>query len=95
MSKKDKNINDKLYKEYKVKKIGLNTQFTLMIVLIILLVLRLFNPFFKAYYLLALAINLLVIAYNNHTIYKRKYFTLLYLIVGLISLIIFFVEVFK
>lgn len=68
----------------KKNNIALIIQFTLCISLVITLIMSLF---IKELNLLTKIITILLLvdmAYNNHTIYKRKYFTVVYLIAAIL-----------
>ncbi len=61
---------------------GLFFQFVLLIALIILAVCTLFVSEFKVALQVLVVLLLLTMGFNNHTIFKRKGFTLLYIIAG-------------
>lgn len=68
----------------KKNNLALIIQFTLCVTLIISLVMSLF---IKELHLLIKIITMLLLvdmAYNNHIIYKRKYFTVIYLLAALL-----------
>lgn len=83
----EKNKNDKLYKQYLLKKIGMTIQTVFVLCLVLFGVLSIFNSKMLKFLNLSLGLSLLSMAYNNYIIYKRKLFTLIYLIVGIIVLI--------
>lgn len=68
----------------KKNNIALIIQFTLCVLLVIVLIMSLF---IKELNLLTKIITILLLvdmAYNNHVIYKRKYFTVIYLIAAIL-----------
>lgn len=68
----------------KKNNIALIIQFTLCVLLVITLIMSLF---IKELNLLTKIITILLLvdmAYNNHVIYKRKYFTVVYLIAAIL-----------
>lgn len=68
----------------KKNNIALIIQFTLCVLLVITLIMSLF---IKELNLLTKIITILLLvdmAYNNHVIYKRKYFTVIYLIAAIL-----------
>ena len=68
----------------KKNNIALIIQFTLCVLLVIVLIMSLF---IKELNLLTKIITVLLLvdmAYNNHVIYKRKYFTVVYLIAAIL-----------
>jgi hypothetical protein len=71
----------------KNKQITLFIQFVLFVVSAILLFIGLFEKAFFCIGEISWALTLLVMAYNNHFYFKRKFFTILY-IVGAIVLIL-------
>ena len=87
MSKQLKNQNDKIFKDYVTKNIGMTIQIVLLIILVVLSIISIFNNNFKIACMFVISLLLLVLAYNNHKIYKRKAFTILYLIGALLSLV--------
>ena len=74
-------------KKGRINHLGLFIQILLITLFIIFIIL---NMFFKGldvvtnYIVIALLITM---SYNNHTVYKRKYMTGIYLIVGIILLV--------
>ena len=83
--KKEKNKNDQIYKDYVLKKVGLSVQFTLLFLLVLFGIITIFQPGFKIACFITMGLALLVIAYNNHKIYKRKALTIPYIIGALLS----------
>ncbi len=63
-------------------------QIVMTILTIIVFVLFLFNSGLKMFLQLSLGVTLLVMAYNNQRIYKRKSATIMYIIVGSTLLIL-------
>ena len=67
--------------------ISLMTQLVLCICAVIFFIISIFEkPFFEIAEIIV-ALTLFVMAYNNTKIYKRKYFTIVYLVFGLFLLI--------
>lgn len=58
-------------------------QLIMMFVLVGALIFSAFNPWFIVICEIICGLTLIIIAYNNHTIYKRKYMTLVYSLFGL------------
>lgn len=63
-------------------------QFIFTILVIVFGILYFINGDFNKWFLLSLGLALIIMAYNNHMFYKRANFTILYLVVGVIILII-------
>lgn len=63
-------------------------QIVMTILTIIVFILFLFNSGLKMYLQLSLGVTLLVMAYNNQRIYKRKGATIMYIIVGIALLVL-------
>lgn len=63
-------------------------QFIFTILVIVFGILYFINGDFNKWFLLSLGLALIIMAYNNHMVYKRANFTILYLVVGVIILII-------
>lgn len=57
-------------------------QIFLTIVLLISFIMFLFNAEMRTIFQLCLEVTLLFMAYNNHVIYRKKFFTFLYLVAG-------------
>ena len=70
-----------------MKKFGISLQFILAILLLIVLITGIFVKNLENIWISIMGLLLLVLSYNNHTIYKRKYMTPIYLIFGIIVLI--------
>ena len=87
MHKKEvKNKNDQIYADYRLKKVSLMLQAILLLILILAFILSFFYPIFSPISDIIMSFIFLVIAYNNHTIYKRKYFTPIYILFSIIML---------
>ncbi len=69
------------------KNIGLVAQFVLCIICVILFIVSMFEKYFFVFAEIAVSLTLFVMAYNNVKTYKRKYFTVVYIIFGLFLLI--------
>jgi hypothetical protein len=85
MSKKEKNKNDRIFKEYSLKQAGMLVQIILVFFLIIFAILTIFYSQLKIACFLISGLTLIVMAYNNHKIYKRKTLTIIYLLGALLS----------
>ena len=70
-----------------MKKFMFNLQFILAILLLIVLITGLFVKNLENIWISIMGLLLLVLSYNNHTTFKRKYMTPIYLIFGIIVLI--------
>lgn len=66
----------------------IDLQIVMTILTIIVFILFLFNSGLKMFLQLSLGVTLLVMAYNNQRIYKRKSATIMYIIVGSTLLIL-------
>ena len=92
--KENRGMNTKIVdlKEYSSNEVGLLVQVVLIELLIIFSVINLItNVFMPAFYAI-LAMIMFTMAYNNNKIYKKKYMTRVYVIVGLFVTITTFVE---
>ena len=79
-------------KEYSSSEVGLLVEVVLIELLLIFAVINLItNVFMPAFYAI-LTMIMFVMAYNNKKIYKKKYMTSIYTIVGLFVLISTIVE---
>lgn len=80
--KENKTVFEKLKGKESIYSLGLFIQFVLLIALIILAVCTLFVSEFRVSLQVLVVLLLFTIGYNNHTIFQRKGFTLLYMIAG-------------
>ena len=87
MTKKIKNKNDEIFRKYAFDQAGMLVQFILVFFLLLFIVLTVFHPSLKLASQIILILTLLVMAYNNHRIYKRKAFTILYIVVAIFVLL--------
>ena len=71
------------------QKMGLFTQFISFVIFLICFILNIINKLDTAWLFLILVVLLLSMAYNNYSIFKRKYFTVCYLIGAILCLGIF------
>ena len=85
--KSKKNKNDEIFRRYSLNQAGMLIQFILVIALILFIILTIFHPALKVVSQIILFLTLLIMAYNNYHIYKRKTFTIIYLVVALFILI--------
>ena len=84
-------------REEKYKDAGILVQIILTIALIMFVLLYLISNIssFATIVGMLVGLLLLVMAFNNHVSFKRKYFTLIYLIVGIVSFSISFIGYIK
>ncbi len=71
----------------KVNKYGLIVQLILVLAVIILLILTAFDKMYLYIAEIVTGLALITMAYNNHTVYNRKYLTLIYIIFGVLVII--------
>lgn len=83
-----KNNKDKINTINKFNILFVDIQIIFTILTVILFVIYLFNRSWLSYLQLSLGITLLVMAYNNHRIYKRAGTTILYAVVGVLLLVL-------
>ena len=74
-------------KEIKVNKYGLIVQLLLVFAVVILLVLTAWNEIYLKFAEIVAGLALVTMAYNNHTVYNRKYLTIIYFIFGILVII--------
>lgn len=74
-------------KEYSSKEVGLLVQVVLIELLLIFAVINLITAAFVPAFYFILAMIMFTMAYNNKKIYKKKYMTSVYTVVGLFVLI--------
>jgi len=79
-------------KEYSTKEVGLLVQAVLIEILLIFAIINLISDAFMPAFYAILAMIMFVMAYNNKKVYKKKYMTSIYIIVGLFVLITTLVE---
>lgn len=84
-------------REAKYKDAGILVQIVLTIALIMFVLLYLISNIkaFATIVGMLVGLLLLAMAFNNHVSFKRKYFTLIYLIVGIVSFAISFIGYIK
>ena len=70
-----------------MKKIMFNLQFILSVILLVVVITSIFVKNIENIWISIMGLLLLVLSYNNYTIYKRKYMTPIYLIFGIIVLV--------
>ena len=96
MKNKDtKNKNDIIYKNYVLNKTGMWVQFILVLLMLVFVIMSLFDSNYMKIVTIITGLTLLVMAYNNHKIYKRKKFTLIYSTIGVIVLIMGIINLIK
>lgn len=81
---KKKTVMETLICKGGIFNLGLFIQLILLIISIILLIMMAFIPELNLVVESTLALLLFTIAYNNHTIYKRKYLTFIYILAGIL-----------
>ena len=79
-------------KEYSNKEVGLLTQAVLTEIVIIFAIISMLSKEFMPAFYATMTMLLFNLAYNNKKIYKRKYMTSVYTIVGIFVLITTIVE---
>lgn len=70
-----------------VSNIGLFVQIILISTLLILFLMNFFIPEISMTIEIVLALSLFATAYNNHTIFRRKYFTVIYVVAGILVIL--------
>lgn len=86
MKNKNTNKNVSVINKYNILPVML--QFIFTILLIIFGILYFVNGDYNKWFLLFLGLDLMVMGYNNNIIYRRKNFTFLYVVFGIIVLFI-------
>ena len=86
-AKKGMNVTQVKLKEYKSDEVGLLMQVVLIELLLIFSIISLLTDIFMPVFYAILAMIMFVMAYNNYKIYKKKYMTPIYIIVGLFVLV--------
>ena len=83
-------------KKTKYSDVGLVCQITATICTLMFCVMYIISKIDKILDLtgFTLVILMIIMAFNNHTLFKRKYFTAIYIVVGLFTLILSFVSYF-
>ena len=83
--KENKGMNVKLVdlKEYSSNEVGLLVQVVLIELLLIFAIINLITDIFMPAFYAILSMIMFVMAYNNKKIYKRKYMTRVYVIIGI------------
>ena len=74
-------------KEYSSKEVGLLVQVVLMELLLIFAIINLIIDIFMPTFYAILVMIMFTMAYNNKMVYKKKYMTEIYIIVGIFVLI--------
>ena len=74
-------------KKVKVNKYGLIIQLILVLAVLILLILTAFDKIYLTIAEIVAGLALITMAYNNHTVYNRKYLTLVYIAFGILIII--------
>lgn len=76
-------------------KLFINIQVFLTFLVVVLFIVCLFNRKYMSYVEITLFFALLCMAYNNFKIYKRKFATILYLVVAVLVLVFFIIGLFR
>ena len=84
---KGMNIKQINLKEYSSNEVGLLMQVVLIELLLIFSIISLLTDIFMPVFYAILAMIMFVMAYNNYKIYKKKYMTPIYIIVGIFVLV--------
>lgn len=79
-------------KEYSSNEVGLLAQVVLIELLLIFAIINLITDVFMPAFYVILTMIMFVMAYNNKKIYKKKYMTSVYVVVGIFVLISTLVE---
>ena len=74
-------------KESKQNAYGLIVQLLLVLAVVILLILSAFDRIYLTIAEIVTGFALIAMAYNNHTVYNRKYLTIIYAIFGFLVII--------
>ena len=91
VQKTNKVNNRKIIKNSKINKyniVFINLQLIFTLLIIILGIAYFIDHDYDKWFELMLGIDLIIMGYNNYLIYKRAYFTTMYMIVGIIVIII-------
>lgn len=83
MKKENETVLQRLVENKPIDSIGLFMQFLLLIAIIVVSIISVFIIEFKLVLETLVVLLLFTMSYNNHTLFKRKGFTILYLIAGL------------
>ena len=79
-------------KEYSSKEVGLLVQVVLMELMLIFGIINIITDVFMPAFYAIIVMIMFTMAYNNKKIYKRKYMTCAYIVVGIFVLIATFME---
>ena len=74
-------------KQIKQNKYGLIVQLLLVLAVVVLLIMSAFDGLYLIIAEIVAGLALMAMAYNNHTVYERKYLTILYILFGLIVIV--------
>lgn len=94
MAKKEKTVAQKLLNNEPVNQLNLFIQFIILIALIFATVSSIFVKEFSVVVMALISFMLILLGYNNYVIFKRKYFTVLYVLAGFAFLIMAVLEVY-
>ena len=90
-----RNKNDQIYQNYALNRAGMFVQFAFVLLILVFAIISMFQPVFVKITQLTTGLTLLIMAYNNHRIYKRKAFTTIYIIIGILVLLFGVLSFFK
>ncbi len=92
--KENRGMNTKIIdlREYSSDEVGLLAQVVLIELLLIFAIINLITDIFMPAFYAILSMIMFVMAYNNKRVYKKKYMTTIYVIVGLFVAITTLVE---
>ncbi|MFV0250319.1 MAG: hypothetical protein ACK5HP_04750 [Bacilli bacterium] len=68
--------------------LGIFVQYILVVILVIMSIITMYIPFLKIVTEIILSLVLFSMAYNNYIFYKRKGFTIMYIIVALLIIVV-------
>lgn len=71
----------------KQNKYGLIVQLLLVFAILVLLLLSAFDRIYLTIAEIVTGLALLVMAYNNHTVFNRKYLTIIYALFGIVVIV--------
>lgn len=92
--KKEKTVAEKLRNNEPVNQLNLFIQFVILVTLLFTSISSIFVKEFNVVVRVLVSFMLILLGYNNYTIFKRKGFTLLYLLAGFIFLVMAVLEVY-
>lgn len=91
---KEKTVAEKLLNNESVNQLNFFIQFVILVALLVMSISSIFVKEFGVVVKALVSFMLILLGYNNYVIFKRKGFTLLYLLVGLSFLVMAILEVY-